>query len=103
MRDGCENGTAVALVASNTMSTAQDDFAVEDKLAVLLRRPLSGFMLFAKTEYPRVKEANPLLSPKQRGKIIAAMWDALSVQDKLGYHVTRTSRASKTRYNLRPL
>ena len=49
------------------------------------KKPLTGFMLFAKEHRPKVKEDNPDLTFGQLGKKLGEMWRALSDSEKEAY------------------
>ena len=49
------------------------------------KKPLSGYMLFAKEMRPKLKEQSPDLSFGEVGKELGARWRALSDAEKAKY------------------
>ncbi|KAL7492365.1 hypothetical protein ACHAWT_002550 [Skeletonema menzelii] len=49
------------------------------------KKPLTGYMLFAKEMRPKVKEENPEMSFGELGKELGARWRALSEEEKGKY------------------
>ncbi len=49
------------------------------------KKPLSGYMLFAKEIRPTIKEENPEMSFGELGKELGARWRALSDEEKAEY------------------
>jgi hypothetical protein len=76
---------AAKAAAAKRKEKAEKKAKKEAKKAAGEKKPLTGFMLFASEERPKLKAKNPEMTFGETGKALGAAWKALSDAEQAKY------------------